>query len=1081
MLQKQVIDISFAQGLDTKTDPFRVAPGKFSSLQNSIFDKIGRLTKRNGFSKLPSLPDTTSTYLTTFNGNLTAIGDKLEAYSSGSNAWANKGYIQPLDLSTLSLIRSSTNQSQADAIVSSTGLACTVYTDQVPNTPFGGFTNLYKYSISDSTTSQNIVFPTTIDPDCAFSPRVFILGTNFIILYVSLVSNAYHLRYLAISTTNPTATVGPTDLSTTVLPSSQLNYDAVVANNALYVAWNGSDIGNSIRMTFLNTYLGQGNTVVFSGQNASILSITADTTGSSPVMYVSWYDSSGNDSKTLAVNPALITILNPTTTTSGVTIQNLTSVASDAICRIYIEIANTYGYDTSIPTNYIQNLSISQSGTVVSPTTLIRSVGLASKAFILDGVDYFLSVYSSLYQPSYFMISQMGKVVAKLAYSNASGYYTTGLPGSNVMGETVQFAYLYRDLIQSVNKTQGLVNAQGVYAQTGVNLATCVFNISTLVSAEIGNNLNISGGLLYMYDGYAPVEQNFFVWPDDIELVGISATVSTGTVTSGSPIITSIATAGLSTGMNVSGTHIPGGATVIAVGSNTVTMSANATADGAAEVITFTGNMTNQEYFYQVTYEWADNQGNIHRSAPSIPVSITSTTPTVQVNIPTLRLTYKIQNPVKIVVYRWSTGQQQYYQTTNIANPVANDTTVDYVSFLDTHSDAQILGNNLIYTTGGVVEDISPPATDVMTLFQSRLFLVDAEDRNLLWYSKQVIESTPVEMSDLFTLYVAPTTGAQGSTGSITALAPLDDKLIIFKPNAMAYINGTGPDNTGANNLFSEPYFITSTVGCENQQSIVFMPSGLMFQSDKGIWLLDRSLNTQYIGAPVESLTTGATITSALNIPGTNQVRFSLDTGITLVYDYFYGQWGSFTNVPSISSTLYKGLHTYVNSSGNVYQESIGQYLDGTSPVVMSFTTGWMNFAGFQGFERFYEMLLVGQYISPFKLNVQLSFNFNPAPQQAVIVSPNNYTANYGGNNLWGSGGNWGSSGEGDQEASAQVFEARIFPSTQKVESFQITITEMYDPTIGVPAGAGLTLSGVNLVVGIKKGYRTSKASRSFG
>ena len=83
-------------------------------------------------------------------------------------------------------------------------------------------------------------------------------------------------------------------------------------------------------------------------------------------------------------------------------------------------------------------------------------------------------------------------------------------------------------------------------------------------------------------------------------------------------------------------------------------------------------------------------------------------------------------------------------------------------------------------------------------------------------------------------------------------------------------------------------------------------PQGLMFEfaSEAGnqIWTLGRDLSTQYTGAPVEGLTTNATVKSAVNVPGTNQVRFTLDTGITLMYDYYYQQWGTFVNIPAISS-----------------------------------------------------------------------------------------------------------------------------------------------------------------------------------
>jgi hypothetical protein len=443
--------------------------------------------------------------------------------------------------------------------------------------------------------------------------------------------------------------------------------------------------------------------------------------------------------------------------------------------------------------------------------------------------------------------------------------------------------------------------------------------------------------------------------------------------------------------------------------------------------------------------------------------------------VPTLRLTYKTANPVVIKIYRWSAAQQVYYQvqSPNTTSQILNDTTVDSIAYTDSASDAQILGNDIIYTAGGVVEDIGPPATDLMTLFNNRLWLVDSEDRNLLWYSKQVIEATPVEMSDLLTIYVAPSTGSQGSTGVITAIAPMDDKLIIFKENALYYINGIGPDNTGANSQYSDATFISSVVGCSNQNSIVFMPNGLMFQSDKGIWLLGRDLSTNYIGAPVETLTTGSLVKSALAIPDTNQIRFTMDSGVTLMYDYYFNQWGTFVNIPAISSTLYQGLHTYLNANGQVLQEKIGSYVDNSNPVLMQFTTGWGNLAGLQGYERLYFIYMLGQYISPFKLLVNIAYDYDINTQQQIIVAPDNFTPTWGGDPLWGSSSPWG--------GGSQVFQTRLFPQKQKCESFQLSVQEMYDPTFGVSAGGGLTLSGLNLVVGAKRGYRPQKASQSFG
>jgi len=1087
-LVKQPININFAQGLNTKTDPYQVPIGQFLRLQNSVFTKGSRLTKRNGYGALPSLPDDSYNFTTTFNGNLTATGTQLAALADGSMSWVVKGDLQPVSLNTLPLIRSGTNQSQCDSVISSNGFICTVYTDNIPVA--GVNTLVYKYAIADSTTGQNIVQPTVIPSNgtVKFAPRVFYLGNYFIILFGSLVTATDHLQYIAINVQTPTVVTAVTDISTLLKPFSTLAFDGFVANNTLYIAYNATDVGGAIRVTSLSSVLTQGGTVVLSAHAANLISVTADESSGTPVIYVTFWDSVSNNGFTAAFNQILATILAPTQIITGQVITNLATIASSSVLTAYYERSNNYTYDSSIPTHYTSVVTCTQSGTVGTPSVLLRSVGIASKPFTINNEYYLLVTYSSAYQPTYFLINGSGKIISRFAYSNGGGYLTTGLPSVSVYGTQGSVAYLIKDLVTAVNKTQGVANSTGIYSQTGINLINFELGINQTVSAEIGQNLNLTGGFLWGYDGYSPVENNFFVWPDNVE----------------------------GTGSSTGGAMLP------------------------------------QVYYYQWTYEWTDNQGNVQRSAPSIPtvVDLSSLTPTpitftsvfssgastitvssvtglkvgqvitdtttggniqagtyitainglvltlslptagnsaagpggdtlqtiqtcsATINIPTLRLTYKTANPVRIVGYRWSTAQQNYYQTTSLFSPILNSTTTDSVSFVDTNADTSILGNSLIYTTGGVVENTAAPAFSVVTLFDSRLWGIDEEDPNLLWYSKQVIENTPVEMSDLFTVYIAPTISAQGSTGINHCLAPMDDKIIIFKENCMYFINGSGPDNTGANSQYSQPIFITSTVGCTNQNSIVFMQNGLMFQSDKGIWLLDRSLSASYIGAAVEDYTTGATVQSAVNVPGTTQVRFTLSSGITLMYDYFFNQWGTFVNVPAISSTLYQGLHTYINKFGQVYQEAPGTYLDGSSPVLQSFTTSWIAAAGLQGFQRAYFMYLLGTYFSPHKLNVQLAYDYNSSPVQAAQFTPDNFNQFYGVDSPYGGVSPYGGNSNAEK--------GRIFFEKQKCESIQIIIDEIYDASLGQAAGQGLTLSGLNVVIGVKKGYRTNPASQNF-
>jgi hypothetical protein len=1020
---KQPINIDFSKGLNLKVDPYQVPVGNFLSLVNSVFDKVGRLTKRNGFPYLTPLPVDTTSYLTTFNNDLQALGQDIYSYSAGQSKWINKGSTYPLRLNTLPLIRNSVNQTQADCAIAPNGVVCTVYTEA------GVSGTTYKYALADSVTGQNITAPTPIPVATGVvtnAPRVFLLGNNFILMFENLISGVQHLQYVAVSSITGAIVRANTDLSTSFANSTGLAYDAFVANGTLYVAWNGGS-SSGIKVLYLTTGLVESSTVnPDSSHSATLMSVTVDTTQGTSIVWVSYYNSGTSTGYTFALNGStLATIQAPTEFITSGTILNLTSVAQSMVNTVFYEVSNNYGYDSSIPTHYVDTNTITQAGVVGTAVKSALSVGLASKAFLLNGIAYYLAAYQSPYQPSYFLINGTistdlnPTVIGKVAYSNGGGYLSTGLPSVTINGTNASTPYLYKDLVQAVNKNTNVPSGSqvnGIYSQLGINLATFSFDTLGLVGTETGNDLHLSGGLFWMYDGYLPVEHNFLLWPDSVEVAGSSTS----------------------------------------------------------------GSMTAQQYFYQVTYEWADNQGNIFKSAPSIPVSVTLTSDTsVTVNVPTLRLTYKVENPVKICIYRWSTAQQVYYQVTNLTfttlNPLTlNDTTADYITFTDTSSDATILGNNILYTTGGVVEDIAAPASDIMCLFDDRLWLVDAEDRNLLWFSKQVIETTPVEMSDLFTFYVAPSTGAQGSTGNITALAPMDDKLVIFKGNAIYYINGTGPDNTGSNSQYSQPIFVTSSVGCANPRSIVLMPNGLMFQSSKGIWLLGRDLSTSYIGAAVEDFN-GFLVNSAVSVPNTNQIRFSLSNGVTLMYDYFVSQWGEFDGIPMVSSTLYNAAHTFVDEYGQVFQEVPGTYLDGSNPVLMSFTTSWLQVAGLRGYMRAYWFYFLGTYLSPHKLNCSIAYDYNSSPEQSDLVPPLNYAPPYGSDPYYGGNGSTPYGGPPSLE------NWRVFLVRERCKAFQITITEVFDPTFGTVAGPGLTLSGLNCIVGVKKAYAPINSNQQIG
>ncbi len=1080
-----------------------------------------------------------------------------------------------MEVDTLSLIKNSINQTQADAAVAANGLVCVAYTET------NGKTTAYKYAILNNETGQNIVAPTAIpvaSGTVTGSPKVFLLGNYFILVFTNVISSTSHLQYIAISTATPTNVTTAADIASSYISNPSVSWDGVVVENNLYIAYNTTAGGQSIKVVYLpvTTAAAAGapsSPVTFVGYTADVVSLCADTTSLNASIYISWWSVSNTLGYTAAVSaaPSFSVTMIPIGIISIGTIDNIASAAQGGTCSVFFEEENSYSYDTAIPTNYIASVSLTPKGAPVSfhsvfsgstgtitassatglvngmfivdattsgnllqnttfthsgttltlsnntqgasasspgdlmmaqavtlsavlgtPTVIARGVGLASKAFIIDGVIYFLAAYESSaaagagFQPTYFLIngststSAAPAPVAKLAYSNGGGYLPNGIPAVTVTDNVAQVVYLRKDLIESQAPAgiQSIAQiAPAVYTQTGINLATFTIGTENIASVEIASTLQLTGGFGWLYDGYLPVEENFLLWPDSVEVTtNASAVTPTGTVTSGSNVITAVSSmTGVGIGAAVTGTAIPASQVITGFTSNTITFGPLiATGTHIAETITVTGNIAAQQYYYQVIYDSPDNQGNEYRSAPSVPVTITTTgsTSTNKIFIPTLRLTYKIANPVKIRIYRWSTADQVYYEVTSIAQPLMNDPTTDFVFWYDSQSNAQIIGNNILYTTGGVVEQVNSPASNIITLFDTRAWKVDAEDQNLLWYSKQVIEATPVEWSDLFTYYVAPNAGTSQSTGPVTALAPMDDKLIIFKRDALYFINGTGPDNTGSNSQYpTSPYFISSAVGCTNQASIVLTPSGLMFQTDKGIWLLDRGLATTYIGKDVEGFN-GSRVTSAVNVPATTQVRFTLDTGEVLVYDYFFGQWNTFNGQAAISSCIYQSVHTYLNQYGQVYQENPGSYLDGSNPVLMQFTTGPIALGGISGYQRAIYLVLTGTYESPTKLIVQIAFNFGQFTQQ-YIITPDNATGVYGSDSIYGQTSPFGGKGK--------LLQWRIPLEMQQCQSFQISAQEVYDSSVGQPAGAGFTLSNINCEILVKSGRRPFSASRTQG
>lgn len=436
----------------------------------------------------------------------------------------------------------------------------------------------------------------------------------------------------------------------------------------------------------------------------------------------------------------------------------------------------------------------------------------------------------------------------------------------------------------------------------------------------------------------------------------------------------------------------------------------------------------------------------------------------VKLSIPTLRVTSK--TGVTIVIYRTEADGTIFYRVNTVTQPINNDPTIDSVEYIDTTPDAIILDHPQLYITGGVVENIAAPPHDISTIYRNREIVVPSENPLTWWYSQQVIPGSPVEFSDSFVNNI------DQRGGDITAVGVLDEKLIFFKDTHIFYTVGDGPAPNGTNNDFLTPQLISTETGSNNQKSIIMMPFGLMFQSPKGIYLLARNLETLYIGAEVEAFNS-ATVTSAKLMETVNQVRFTLDTGVALVYDYEFKQWSVFTNHAAVDSCIFENKFTYLQSNGIVMQETPNIYTDNGNFIKLKLVTSWLSFAQLQGFQRVYKALILGDYISPHRLHVQVSHDFNPNFTQEDYIDAGTILAQdtYGSDAYYGADYVYGS------PTGYPRYQWRINFERQKCETIQLLIEDMQSINIG----QGLSLSAIAFEVGAKKGLDKLGAPQSFG
>lgn len=1125
-LDKQKIALPIVDGLDTKGDEKTILPTRFLTLENVDFPSPGAISKRNGYVALDNktLKNTkiiSGSALTSLKDELLQYSnDRLYSFSEGEQAWEDKGEIRFCSAFS-SQISADNAIFKNPSSYSYAGVTCYAYEKQVANITHDASTGPDIYDVNNvveivivDDVSKAILAKHLIDgtffgvksvATYANAPKVGFVGSNFVVFYylsrnqyaggvdgngvIYPAGNPNGLSYSAIDFLNPkvikhqiTSTTTPTILPATNNRTLKFKYDLVSFNSQCFIAYANGDAPD-VLIQFIDSSL-TVSAARSTGFIADVYNISLNKQGPYLRVFISAAAGTGAKAYLFSFN-LFVSLHNPVTLPVPQPITTGSYAQSLKFSNSPFGIYSISGFQD--PTDSSKSYFVWQSTPIASSAGYLQSNRIDSSGNFpgfFDDAGNYISNLNPLFPGAelqskitsygnyiYFYVSKnvnSSQVGAKLApgsvLSTAAGYestldnvnkpvrtlflikalltnseisakfevdtkvfvdasYMSGLPEVTISATGLSLP------VASINGLQP-VNAKTLLAPAVIKQVTADFSQSSnYFDASQGESLYISGGLLKQYDGSTVVEQGFLDTPEPIKDIANTGAPNTTAVPS----------------------------------------------TGDYYLSTTTGLTGGAKYFYIIVYKWTDRTGKVHHSAPSRAVETSvpgNAAQEYRVNITFTPLYFTNKNNVEIELYRTQGNGTVYYK---VAHVVSSSTNSDYITggyfnnklyqsitVTDNVADVELAFSEPLYTTGGVLENDSPEASNFIATYKARLFLI-LSDGYTLQYSKVTGIGDPVRFNAAFKIPL------DDFGGKATCLIAVDDHLIIFKERAIFALTGEGPNDLGQQDDYRTPYLITSDAGCTDPNSLVNNPNGIMFKSAKGIYMLKRNFSLQYIGDSVEQFNKQK-INSATLHGKLNQIRLITDAGIALVYDYYCNRWSTYTNIYGLDSISFRDSYYFIKADGLVMKETIGSYLDNGQFITMRIKSAWLQIAGVQGFERFYKMLLLGTYLSAHKLMVSIAYNFNTYYQQSTIIDTGSLlaTPNYGSGN-YGTGTVYG--------GAFPLYQFEIRPKLQKCQSFQFELSDVRTDT----DGASFSLSHITAEIGVKKGGFTKANARTFG
>jgi hypothetical protein len=378
-------------------------------------------------------------------------------------------------------------------------------------------------------------------------------------------------------------------------------------------------------------------------------------------------------------------------------------------------------------------------------------------------------------------------------------------------------------------------------------------------------------------------------------------------------------------------------------------------------------------HYFQLIYEHADERGRITRSPVSETYKIKIREEGNNVTLRIANINWNARKPNSVQVKVYMSRDAINYAFAGAATCPTYDNT-------DTPDDVYVTlklypGSSapMIYTSDGTIESGYPQLAPHLARWNNRVWIAD---ENTISYSQAFVSGDQVSFPDVW---------QEALDIDVSALAPLDDRMLLFSPDAVMYRSGEGPAPNGQGSSYSNWIHMTHEVGCVNSRSVLHSMVGTFFQSRRGMELMDAAGNfvhqraiESYFNARSEQ-GYGDTIVGTLSLPRDHQARFLYREKATnqlkqLVFDYSTGTWSRWSGTGYVNwwgdTYKYAGDITVVGNQvymatihGCLYVEANGRQWDqststdsGVAPtryhIDWAISSPWIKAEGLQGYQR---------------------------------------------------------------------------------------------------------------------------------